>query len=80
MSSPVPQGLMGGAASASVLALAEECSRAVQTVEDHLRKQDVKGADEYLTEFEGQFGTRAHNTVMKMLQQIYGSPDWRTFA
>lgn len=80
MSSPAPRALIQGEVSAAVLALAEQCSLAVQEVEDFLRRQDVEGATEYLAEFERLFGQRAHQTVMKMLERIYGSPDWRTFS
>lgn len=80
MSSPGPQILIGGADAEAILALAEKCKRAVQVVETYLRAGDDKGADEYLAAFERENGTRAHGAVMKMLQTIYGSPDWRTFS
>lgn len=80
MSTPTPKALLGGAASASVLELAEKCALAVKAVEAHLRQQDVDGANEYLEAFGQMHGTAAHNAVMKMLEEIYGSPDWRTFS
>lgn len=64
----------------SLLELAQMCSdAATEVVEVYLSKDDHRGADEYLARFKEIAGPRAHDAVMKVLEEIYGSPDWRTF-
>lgn len=80
MSSPVPRILIGGAEAAVLLEQAERCKRAVEVVEVYLVRQDFNGANEFMEEFASLNGDRLHNVVMKMLEEIFGLPDWRTFS
>ena len=78
MSTPGPQILINGADAARILVLAQKCQQAVQEVEGYLLSGDVNGATEYMEDFQREHGKRAHDAVMKMLEEIYRSPDWRT--
>lgn len=60
---------------------AQMCARAAETVvEGYLKKEDPAGANEYMDMFLQLAGRRAHDTVMKLIQYLVGSPDWRTFS
>lgn len=80
MNAPAPRDLIEGPDAVNVLALAERCSEAVREVEGYLLRGDDRGATEYMEDFARQHGRKAHNAVMKILEEIYELPDWRTFS
>lgn len=60
--------------------LAESVAGAVREVETLLAAEDVDGAEQFLAAFKDVAGQRAHDAVLRLVQERRGMPDWRTFG
>jgi hypothetical protein len=60
--------------------LGESIAGAVNEVEAYLAANDDAGAEQYLIAFKELAGQRAHDIVLRLVQERRGMPDWRTFT